>query len=140
MSLVRSPLRSLIRSFISSPLVTKSGFLKTLANWSTTGATPEAVVTSPKMSFGDDILSDTAITVATGLTYSLDGGAYTGDAGTRGIAKTIRFRLTASAEYETLVSKTATIGVAEYTIAVTTMTEVIVPGTGFPYTLPFEVA
>ena len=96
-----------------------SGGRSTLRDWGLTGAALSTAYTSPSMGL-DGLDSETSITVESGLTYSLDGGAFTGDAGTRGTAKKIRFRLTSSASYETLVSLDATIGAETYTMSVTT--------------------
>lgn len=110
-----------------------------LSDWGISGAELSTVYTSPAMYFDSGVTAGTTITVAAGLTYSLDGGAFTGDAGVRGTAKKIQFRLTSSASYETLVSFAATVGSVTYTISATTAAAILI-NAAFPYTFPFEVA
>lgn len=69
------------------------------------------------------ISSGAAITASAGAEYSLDGGAFTSGAGTWGTTKQIRARITSSAEYETTVTATITIGGVAYAFPVTTMAE-----------------
>ena len=113
--------------------------IRPLGDWEITEVELSTAYTSPAMYFDSGVTAGTTISVAAGLTYSLDGAAFTGNEGVRGTAKKIQFKLTSSASYETLVSLIATIGLSTYTISATTKA-VSVVNSAFPYTLPFEVA
>lgn len=138
--MIRQAIRPIIRNAIRPAINSGVGGTSKLRNWGIVGAALSTAYTSPSMSLSD-IDAEAAITVEAGLTYSLDGGVFTGDAGTRGTAKKIRFRLTSSASYETLVTLDATIGMETYTMSVTTVAEEVAGDNSvFPYTFPFEVA
>lgn len=83
---------------------------------------PSTTTTSRK-AYPRGIASDAAITASVGTEYSLDGGAWTSDAGVWGTTKQIRARITSSADYETTVTATITIGGVAYDFPVTTMAE-----------------
>jgi len=74
----------------------------------------------------DSLTSTTTITIETGeglltdIEYSLDGGAWTSDAGVWGTSKYIQVRGTSSADYETALSANLNIGGYNYLFYVTT--------------------
>lgn len=133
--LIRSTIRSVFNQTFRSAVRGNFGGGFQVRDWSVYNAIISTAYTSPPMLFGKDVGADAAITVDAGLTYSLDGGAFTGNAGVRGTAKKIRFRLTSSTDYETLIALDVAIGDTFYTMSVTTRSNLV-----FPYILPFEVA
>jgi hypothetical protein len=94
-----------------------------LSSISRTSYPLDTLYTSPEMEFPTTVLSSDAISVEAGLEYSLDDGAWTSVAGTRGAAEYIQFRLTSSDEYETEVSLDATVDSVVYTFSLITMEE-----------------
>jgi len=81
----------------------------------------------------DTLLPTTTITVVGGegtltdVEYSLDGGAWTSDAGVWGTSKYIRVRGTSSGDYETALSANIAIGAYNYLFYVTTRAQIMMP-------------
>lgn len=95
-----------------------------------TGAALSTVYTSAAiMVTGIDAAS--AITV-TGGTYSINGGAFTSDAGTVNNNDTVRARGTSSGSYSTAVNVAVTIGGVSDTFTITTQAEPAAPGVNAP--------
>lgn len=82
-----------------------------------------STATTSREAYPRGIASDATITASAGAEYSLDGGLWTSDAGTWGTTKQIRARITSSADYETTVTASITIGGVAYAFPVTTMAE-----------------
>lgn len=80
--------------------------------------------TTSRKAYPRGIDAGAAITASAGAEYSLDGGAWTSDAGVWGTTKQIRARITSSADYETTVTATITIGGVAYAFPVTTVASV----------------
>lgn len=80
-----------------------------------------STATTSRKAYPRGIASDATITASAGAEYSLDGGAFTSGAGTWGTTKQIRARITSSADYETTVTATITIGGVAYAFPVTTV-------------------
>jgi len=84
---------------------------------------PEVVLNSCSVKKIYHDISSLAVAASAGASYSLDGGAFTSDAGVWGTARQIRARITSSASYETTVTATITIGGVGYEFPVTTMAD-----------------
>lgn len=97
------------------PDTTPNGFTFTAQ----TGMMPSTVVTSDEITI-TGINSGAAITV-TGGEYSIDGGAYTGAAGTINNNQRIRVRFTASAQFSTQSSASVSVGGVTGTFNATTV-------------------
>lgn len=103
--------------------------------WTFTNVPTSSLVTARKVKLSG-IGEDAVISITSGTgEYSINGGAWTSDAGTISDGDILRARQTSSANYETETTLEITIDGTACTMSVTTEVEV----TGFPYELPFEL-
>ena len=99
------------------------------------GVEPSTVITSRKAYF--TAATGTAYTVPADTEITFDDSTWLSVNGTTPAgAKWWRCRFESSAEYETAVTKTPTLGGENYPFVVTTMAEAV---EGFPFTFPFEL-
>lgn len=95
-----------------------------------TGASLSTVYTSDPITV-TGIDAAAAITI-TGGTYSINGGAFTSDAGNVSLNDTVRARGTSSGSYSTAVNVAVTIGGVSDTFTITTQAEPAAPGVNAP--------
>lgn len=112
--------------FFNLGMMTGGTRIPLIRSVSRTGVALSTLTTSPIFRFPDSVGAADEIAVDVGEYRLYDAGVWgewTSDAGVRGTATKIQFRLTSSAAYETQVVQTATVDAVEYTISVTTMAE-----------------
>lgn len=86
---------------------------------------PSTTVESRRCYFHENVLSNATITVPAGSEYSLDGGAFTSVAGTRGTAKYMQCRGLSNADYSQLQTRRVVVAGVNFDFMIMTMADPI---------------